>query len=78
MTEYISSIRKLVGHMPIMQCGASVILVNKRGELLLQKRRDNGCWGYHGGSVELDEIVEEAVAEAFIHQARTKRSRHRK
>ena len=61
MTEYISSIRKLVGHMPIMQCGASVILVNNRGELLLQKRRDNGCWGYHGGSVELDEIVEEAA-----------------
>ena len=61
MTEYISSLRKMVGHLPLMQCGASVILVNDKGELLLQKRRDNGCWGFHGGSIELDEVVEEAA-----------------
>jgi 8-oxo-dGTP pyrophosphatase MutT (NUDIX family)/GNAT superfamily N-acetyltransferase len=61
MTEYISSLRKILGHAPILQCGASVILINPNGELLLQKRRDNGCWGFHGGSVELDEIVEETA-----------------
>ena len=61
MTEYISSLRKLVGHAPILQCGASVILINSKGELLLQKRRDNGCWGLHGGSVELNEVVEDAA-----------------
>ena len=49
--------RELVGSRPIMQCGASVILVNERGELLLQQRADNGMWGYHGGSVELFENV---------------------
>ena len=53
--------RELVGSRPIMQCGASVILVNERGELLLQQRADNGMWGYHGGSVELFENVEEAA-----------------
>lgn len=53
--------RELVGSLPIMQCGASVILVNERGELLLQQRADNGMWGYHGGSVELFENVEEAA-----------------
>jgi 8-oxo-dGTP pyrophosphatase MutT (NUDIX family)/GNAT superfamily N-acetyltransferase len=61
MNEYIKTIRKSVGHAPIIQCGASIIVVNEHGELLLQKRRDNGCWGYHGGSVELDEVVEEAA-----------------
>lgn len=61
MTEYIKSMRKLVGPKPILQCGASVILVNDKNEILLQRRRDNGCWGYHGGSVELDEVVEEAA-----------------
>ena len=61
MTEYIKSLRKAIGHAPILQCGASVIVINESGELLLQKRRDNGCWGYHGGSVELDEIVEETA-----------------
>ena len=62
MTGYIAAMRSLVGHKPVLQCGASVIVINENGELLLQKRRDNGLWGYHGGSVELDEVVEEAAA----------------
>lgn len=61
MTDYIRSLRKLVGHAPILQCGASVIVENDKGELLLQLRKDNGCWGYAGGSVELDEDVGEAA-----------------
>lgn len=61
MTDYMKSMRKMVGHTPVMLCGASVIVVNDSGELLLQKRRDNGCWGYHGGGVELGEVVEEAA-----------------
>lgn len=61
MAEYIKTLRKMVGHTPILQCGASVIVVNEQGEILLQLRRDNHCWGYAGGSVELDEEVEEAA-----------------
>ena len=61
MKEYIKDMRALVGSRPIMQCGASVIVVNERGELLLQQRKDNGMWGYHGGSVELFENVETAA-----------------
>lgn len=37
MTEYIKSIRKMVGHAPVLICGASVIIVNESGELLLQR-----------------------------------------
>ncbi len=61
MSDYIMSLRKLVGHRPILQCGASVILENEKEEILLQLRTDNKCWGYLGGSVELDEVVEEAA-----------------
>jgi len=61
MTDYIKTLRKFVGRSPILQCGASVILVNADGDILMQKRRDNGCWGFHGGGVELDEIVEETA-----------------
>lgn len=61
MTGYIKAMRAMVGHSPILQCGASVIVINDKNELLLQKRHDNGTWGYHGGSVELDEIVEDAA-----------------
>ncbi len=68
MTEYIKSMRTLIGHKPILQCGASVILVNDKNEILLQKRHDNGCWGYHGGSVELDEVVEDAAKRELVEE----------
>jgi len=61
MSGYIMDLRKLVGHRPLLQVGASVIVENERGEVLLEKRTDNHCWGYPGGSVELDEVVEEAA-----------------
>lgn len=61
MSDYIMSLRKIVGHRPLLQVGASIILENELGEVLLQKRTDNHCWGYAGGSVELDEIVEDAA-----------------
>ena len=62
MGEYIMDMRKLVGHIPLMQCGASVIVENEKGEILLQLRSDNGMWAYAGGSVELYERVEDAAA----------------
>lgn len=68
MSEYIKDIRKKVGHDPVLQCGASVIVVNGEGEILLQRRRDNGMWGYHGGSVELYEVVEEAAARELFEE----------
>jgi len=51
MNEYLKNLRKLVGHMPILICGASVIVENENGEILLQLRKDNNCWGYPGGMV---------------------------
>ncbi len=61
MSNYIMDLRELVGHRTLMQVGASVILENDRGQILLQLRTDNHCWGYPGGSVELDERVEDAA-----------------
>ena len=61
MSSYILDLRKIVGHRPLLQVGASVIVENEKGEVLLQKRADNHCWGYAGGSVALDEVVEEAA-----------------
>jgi 8-oxo-dGTP pyrophosphatase MutT (NUDIX family) len=58
---YIADIRKLVGHAPVMLCGGSVIVEDEKGRVLLQKRLDNGCWGYAGGAVEMGEKVEDAA-----------------
>ena len=61
MSNYIMDLRAIVGHRTLLQVGASIIVEDTEGRILLQKRRDNHCWGYPGGSVELDEIVEEAA-----------------
>ena len=61
MSEYIRDLRELVGHRPLLQAGASVLVEDAQGRLLLQRRADCHLWGYHGGSVELDEVVEEAA-----------------
>ena len=68
MGNYIQSMRKLVGHRPILQCGASVIVENEAGQILLELRRDNHCWGYAGGAVELDERVEEAAKRELLEE----------
>ena len=61
MSNYIMDLRAIVGHRPLLQVGASVIVVDPEGRILLQLRSDNHCWGYAGGSVELDESVEDAA-----------------
>ena len=62
MGEYVRDIRKKIGHDPLMICGASVIVENEQGEILLQLRTDNHQWGYAWGSIELYEPVEAAAA----------------
>lgn len=58
---YIKEMRKYVGHAPIMFCACGVIIENNKGEILLQKRQDNGCWAIIGGSMEIGETFEETV-----------------
>ena len=58
---YIMDLRKIVGHRTLLQLGASVIIEDEQGRILLQKRSDNHTWSYAGGSVEPDEAVEDAA-----------------
>lgn len=68
MTGYIADMRKIVGHKTIMQCGASIICVDKDGRILLGKRADNQKWTYAGGSVELDEYVEDCAKRELLEE----------
>jgi len=61
MTGYISEMRKYVGHRTIIQCAASIICVDSQNRILMGKRSDNHKWGYSGGSVEIDERVEDCA-----------------
>lgn len=60
MKNYVKTMRSMVGTKPLLICGASVIVV-RDGQILLQKRKDNGCWGYHGGCLEPGECLEDAA-----------------
>lgn len=66
---YIRSLRRFVGHAPLIMAGASVIVENERGEILLQKRADNGCYSYLGGALELNESLEEAAARELFEES---------
>ena len=61
MSDYIKDLRKFVGHRTIMHCSASVICIDDRGRVLLGRRTDNHLWGYAGGSIEIDEKVEDTA-----------------
>lgn len=61
MSDYIMELRKIVGHRPLLQAAASIIIENEKGQVLLGRRTDNHQWGYSGGSIELGETVEEAA-----------------
>ncbi|WP_051209473.1 NUDIX hydrolase [Butyrivibrio sp. WCD3002] len=58
---YIKALRKHVGHAPLITIGVGTIIENDKGEILLQKRKDNGMWGIVGGGMELGENFEDVA-----------------
>ena len=58
---YIRYMREYVGHNPILSCACGVIIENDKCEILLQKRKDNGCWAIIGGAMEFGESIEETI-----------------
>ncbi|WP_410769427.1 NUDIX domain-containing protein [Fontibacillus sp. BL9] len=66
MKDYIKDMRNIVGSRPILMCGASVIIYNSTGQVLMLHRTDNDSWCFPGGAIELGEKIEEAaIREAF-------------
>lgn len=59
---YISELRKLIGSRPIISIGATILVVNDEKKILFQHRSDTLDWGLPGGSMELNETLEEAAA----------------
>ena len=61
MSNYILDLRKIVGHQTIIQCASSIIVADDDNRILLGRRTDNNMLGYFGGSVEIDEKVEDCA-----------------
>ncbi len=60
--SYIMELRKKIGTMPLIMVGACVIVIRSDQKILLQLRKDNGCWGLPGGSMEPGESLEQAAS----------------
>ncbi|SDW57341.1 ADP-ribose pyrophosphatase YjhB, NUDIX family [Marininema mesophilum] len=56
---YVSELRKMIGHRPVILVGSVVILMDKEKGILLQQRKEpKGLWGLPGGLMELGESAE--------------------
>lgn len=66
--SYILDLRKLIGNRPIILIGATVIVLNDKGEILLNKRTDTNTWGIPGGSMEIGETLEETAARELFEE----------
>lgn len=63
---YVKQIREKIGNDLLMIVGASAVVINDDGEILLHRRSDNGKWSLPGGSVDPGEQpADAAVREVF-------------
>ena len=60
------SLDNRISHIPFIQTGASVIIRNENGEILLQERTDRDEWGLPGGCQDLGEDLRNtAIREVY-------------
>ena len=63
--NYYTWLRQYVGHAKIILPGAAGMIRDAQGRVLLQRRRDNGLWGFPGGLIELGESASDAIRREF-------------
>ncbi len=66
--SYITNLRKYVGNQPLINIGATVIVLNDRSEILLNLRSDTNTWGIIGGGMEPGESLEETAARELFEE----------
>jgi 8-oxo-dGTP pyrophosphatase MutT (NUDIX family) len=66
---YVSELRNLVGHRPLLLAAAGVVVVDDLGRWLLQRRVDDGLWGLIGGALELGESFEGAARRELLEES---------
>jgi len=68
MAEYIKDIRKFIGTRPLILVGATVVVLNKNKQILLQLRADTKEWGLPGGAMELAESLEQTAERELLEE----------
>ena len=66
MSPYVRRLREQMGHQLLLLPGVSALVFNDAGEILLQRRSDDGRWGIIGGMLDPGEEPADAlVREVF-------------
>lgn len=68
MADYIKTMRKLIGHEPLLMCGSSIILFNELNQVLMLRRNDNGRWCFPGGAVDIGENTEDSACRELLEE----------
>jgi 8-oxo-dGTP diphosphatase len=61
ISDYIRALREKIGTSLLLYPGVAGVVINAKGEVLLQRRSDNGQWGLPGGAIDPGEEPAEAV-----------------
>lgn len=61
ISDYLRNLRAKIGHDVLLTPGVAAVIVNDRGEVLLQRRSDDGRWGLPGGAMEPGEEPAETL-----------------
>jgi ADP-ribose pyrophosphatase YjhB (NUDIX family) len=61
MSDYVRTIRQLIGSRPLLLPGVRALIFNPQGEILLLRRLDMPRWCLPSGGVELEETALEAL-----------------
>ncbi|WP_280771605.1 NUDIX hydrolase [Salipaludibacillus daqingensis] len=59
--DYIQHLRSMVGNEKVIMVVASAFVFDKENRVLMQKRSDNGQWGFPGGFMDLGESVQDTA-----------------
>jgi len=59
--SYVQELRQFVGNRPLIIVGATIIVRDDRGRILLQHRTDTDTWGLPGGAMEPGESMEDTA-----------------
>ena len=61
MSDYIKYLREYVGTSPLLTVGSWLLVINENNEVLMQLRSDFNSWDFPGGTMEINETIEESA-----------------
>jgi 8-oxo-dGTP pyrophosphatase MutT (NUDIX family) len=61
ISEYLRELRQKIGTSLVLMPGVAAIVRDEAGNVLVQRRSDNGKWGLPAGSIEPGETPAEAI-----------------